>query len=160
MSDDADDGRHSPAPDMGKAAHDSGEAARDDAGHDEASGARRTRRALMLGAAATSAVVTVRPALASAVGSVMNCQIPVPDPRLGRGKWIDKQGAMVDAGTPGAFRPPSRPLKAEDIKKAMAGANFPGADYDTSRAYMAYIRKMRSGMSGFTCYQSLQMPRP
>lgn len=122
--------------------------------------ARTTRRALMLGVASASTVVTIRPALAQAAGSVMNCQIPVPDPRVGAGKWIDKKGAMVDASTPGAFRPPNRPFTAEQVKKAMQGANFPGADYDTSRAYMAYIRKLQNGMSGFTCYQSLQMPRP
>ncbi len=121
---------------------------------------RTTRRRLMLGAAAASTVVTIRPALAQAAGSVMNCQIPIPDPRMGAGKWIDRQGGIVDAGTPGAFRPPSQPMTAEQVKRAMAGANFPGADYDASRAYMAYIRKLQNGMSGFTCYQSLQMPRP
>ncbi|WP_156678847.1 hypothetical protein [Sphingomonas profundi] len=119
-----------------------------------------TRRGLMLGAAAASTVVTIRPALAQAAGSVMNCQIPVPDPRMGSNKWIDPRGRVVDAGTPGAFRAPNRPFTAEQVKKAMQGANFPNADYDTSRAYMAYIRKMQNGTSGFTCYQSLQMPRP
>lgn len=119
-----------------------------------------TRRRLMLGVVSASTVVTIRPALASTVGSVMNCQIPVPDPKLGAGKWIDPKGLVVDAGTPGAFRPPSRPIQAEHVKAAMRGANFPGADYESSRAYMAYIRKLQSGMSGFTCYQSLQMPRP
>lgn len=123
-------------------------------------GAGATRRRLMLGAAAASTVVTIRPALAATVGSVMNCEVPVPDPRLGAGKWIDGRGRLVDPGSAGAFRPPNRPLKAEEIRKAMQGANFPGADYETSRAYMAYIRKLQNGMSGFTCYQSLQMPRP
>ena len=126
----------------------------------DADRARATRRRLMMGAAAASAVVTIRPALANTAVSVMNCQIPIPDPRLGAGKWIDSRGSMVDAGTPGAFRPPSRPMTADQVKRAMQGANFPGADYDTSRAYMAYIRKLQNGMSGFTCYQSLQMPRP
>ena len=119
-----------------------------------------TRRRLMMGAASASAVVTIRPALAGTMGSVSTCEVPVPDQRLGPGKWIDRNGLMVDANTAGAFRPPSRPLTGEQIKKAMQGANFPGADYETSRAYMAYIRKLQSGMSGFTCYQSLQMPRP
>ena len=127
---------------------------------DAAAGVSATRRRLMLGVASASAVVTIRPAIASTTASVMNCQVPVPDPRLGTGKWIDAQGGVVDAGTPGAFRPPTRPLQAEQIRKAMQGANFPGASYDESRAYMAYIRKLQSGMSGFTCYQSLQMPRP
>jgi hypothetical protein len=118
-----------------------------------------TRRRLMLGAASASAVVTIRPALAGTMGSISTCEVQVPDQKLGRGKWIASNGAMVDAGTPGAFRGPYRPLTGEQIKKAMAGANFPGADYETSRAYMAYIRKLQNGMSGFTCYQSLQMPR-
>lgn len=117
-----------------------------------------TRRRLMLGAASASAVVTIRPAIAGPMVSVAACQVPVPDPKLGTNKWIDPQGLVVDAGTPGAFRPPSRPLTGEQIKRAMQGANFPGADYQTSRAYLAYIRKLQSGMSGFTCYQSLQVP--
>lgn len=130
------------------------------AGEGRNAGFAPTRRRLMLGAAATSAVVTIRPALASTAGSVMNCEVPVPDPKFGAGKWIDRRGQVVDAGTPNAFRPPNRPLKAEQIRRAMQGANFPGADYEQSRAYMAYIRKLQNGMSGFTCYQSLQMPRP
>ena len=126
----------------------------------DADRARTTRRRLMMGAASASAVVTIRPALANTAASVMNCQIPIPDPRMGAGKWIDSRGGMVDAGTPGAFRPPNRPMTADQVKRAMQGANFPGYDYDTSRAYMAYVRKLQNGMAGFTCYQSLQMPRP
>jgi hypothetical protein len=117
-----------------------------------------SRRRLMLGAAAASAVVTIRPALAGPMASVAACQVPVPDPKLGTNKWIDPQGLVVDAGTPGAFRPPSRPLTGAQIQQALQGANFPGADFATSRAYLAYIRKLQSGMSGFTCYQSMQMP--
>lgn len=117
-----------------------------------------TRRGLMLGAASASAVVTIRPALAAPMMSIAACQVPVPDPKLGTKKWIDPQGLVVDAGTPGAFRPPSRPLTGEQIKRALQGANFPGADYQTSRAYLAYVRRLQSGMSGFTCYQSLQLP--
>ncbi len=118
------------------------------------------RRRLLLGLAAASTVVTIRPALAQTAGSVMNCQIPIPDPRFGTGKWIDARGKVVDAGTAGAYRPPTGAVTAQQVKRAMQGANFPGADYESSRAYMAYIRKLQNGMSGFTCYQSLQMPRP
>ncbi len=38
------------------------------------------RTVLVLGAAAASTVVTVRPALAQTAGSVLNCEIPVPGP--------------------------------------------------------------------------------
>ena len=61
-----------------------------------------SRRALMLGAAAASAVVTVRPALAQTAGSVLNCQIPVPGPH-GTGMNIDADGQLVAPDTPGSF---------------------------------------------------------
>lgn len=116
------------------------------------------RRALMLGAAGASAIVSIRPALAQTSASVMNCEIPVPDP--GRaGSYIAADGQLVPAGTPGAFPPPSAPFKAEDVKRAMAGGTLPGADYESSRAYTNYIRRLQSGTSGFTCFASLQMPR-
>ncbi|MBO9622505.1 MAG: hypothetical protein J7500_07315 [Sphingomonas sp.] len=116
------------------------------------------RRALMLGAAGASAIVSIRPALAQTSASVMHCEIPVPDP--GRaGSYIAADGQLVPAGTPGAFPPPAAPFKAEDVKRAMAGGTLPGADYESSRAYTNYIRRLQSGTSGFTCFASLQMPR-
>lgn len=116
------------------------------------------RRALMLGAASASAIVSIKPALAQTAGSVLNCEIPVPDP--GRaGSYIAADGSVVPAGTKGAFPPAGRAFKGEEVKQALGGANLPGTTYDQSRAYTNYIRRLQRGTSGFTCFASLQMPR-
>jgi hypothetical protein len=113
---------------------------------------------LMLGAVTAGAVVSIRPALAQSAASVMTCEIPVPD--LGRaGQYIDQYGNVVPAGTKGAFAPPGRPFKGDEVKRALAGGQLPGTTYDSSRAYMAYIRRLQRGQGGFTCFASLQMPR-
>lgn len=122
-------------------------------------GASTRRRVLMLGAASASAVVTIRPALASTAASVLNCEIPVPDPERA-GQWIAADGSLVDPNTPGAFAPPGRPLRGEEIKAALSGGRpYPGSPYDASKAYTNYIRRLQRGSSGFTCFASLQMPR-
>ncbi len=117
------------------------------------------RRALRLGAVGAVAVVSIRPAMAQAYGSVLTCEIPVPD--AGRaGSYIDREGKVVPAGTKGAFAPPGRPLKGEDVRRALAsGGSLPGVDYERSRAYLKYVQNLRSGAPGFTCFASLQMPR-
>ena len=121
-------------------------------------GAPTRRRLLVLGAVGATAVVSIRPALAQSTGSVLNCEIPVPD--QGRaGSYIDASGNVVAKGTPGAFPPPSRPFKGEEVRQAMAGGQLPGTDYNRSRAYVNYIRRLQRGQSGFTCFASLQMPR-
>lgn len=117
-----------------------------------------TRRALMLGAAAASAVVTVRPALAQTAGSVLNCQIPVPGPH-GIGKNIDAYGRLVTPDTPGSFTATGQKFTGQQVKNALGGAQLPGTSYDQSRAYVNYIKRLQAGQSGFTCYASLQMPR-
>jgi hypothetical protein len=117
-----------------------------------------TRRALMLGAAAASAVVTVRPALAQAAGSVLNCEIPVPGPH-GSGMNIDAYGKLVSPDTPGSFTATGQKFTGEQVKRALSGGQLPGTNYDQSRAYVNYIRRLQAGQSGFTCYASLQMPR-
>lgn len=117
-----------------------------------------SRRALMLGAASASAIVSIRPALAQTAGSVLNCEIPVPDP--GRaGNYIAADGSLVPPGTKGAFAPAGRAFRGEDVRQALNGANLPGTTYDQSRAYTNYIRRLQRGTSGFTCFASLQMPR-
>lgn len=117
-----------------------------------------SRRALMLGAVSASAIISIRPALAQTSASVMNCEIPVPDP--GRaGSYIAPNGKVVPAGTKNAFPPPGAPFKAQDVKRALQGGTLPGTDYERSRAYTNYIRRLQSGTSGFTCFASLQMPR-
>ena len=125
---------------------------------DEAQGLKASRRALMLGAASASAIVSIRPALAQTSASVMNCEIPVPDP--GRaGQYVAPDGKLVPAGTQGAFPAAGTPFKAADVKNALNGGTLPGTTYDQSRAYTNYIRRLQSGTSGFTCFASLQMPR-
>lgn len=126
---------------------------------DESEGPKATRRrALMLGAAGASAVVSIRPALAQTSASVMNCEIPVPD--AGRaGNYIAPDGSLVPPGTAGAFPPPGVSFKAQDVRMALNGGTLPGTDYERSRAYTNYIRRLQSGTSGFTCFASLQMPR-
>lgn len=116
------------------------------------------RRALMLGAVGASAVLSIRPALASTTASLVTCEIPVPDPAR-TGQYIAADGKLVPPGTVGAFAPPGRPMKGEDVRRAMAGSRLPGTTRDQSNAYMQYIRRLQSGTSGFTCFASLQMPR-
>lgn len=116
------------------------------------------RRALMIGAVGASAVMSVRPALAQTAASISNCQIPVPDPARA-GQYVAADGKLVPAGTQGAFPPAGRPFTGEEVKRALNGGTLPGADYQRSRAYTNYIRRLQQGTSGFTCFASLQMPR-
>ena len=116
------------------------------------------RRALLLGAVSATAVVSIRPALAATTASISTCEIPVPD--AGRaGSYIAPDGSTVPAGTQGAYSPPGRPFKGEDVRTALAGGQLPGTNSSQSRAYTNYIRRLQSGTSGFTCFASLQMPR-
>ena len=122
------------------------------------------RRLLMLGAVSASAVVSIRPALAQTAGSIVTCQIPVPDPSQS-GKWVGEDGRLVTPdpmarpGGSGPFPPVARPFTGEEVKRAMNGGSLPGVDPQASQAYMKYIGRLQAGMSGFTCYASLQMPR-
>ena len=118
------------------------------------------RVVLALGAAAASTVVTIRPALAQTAGSVLNCEIPVPAPQAGAGQFIAADGSLVPAGTAGAYPPLARPLKGEEVKVLLNSGRAPaGVDSEAAQAYANYIRRLQAGMSGFTCYASLQMPR-
>ncbi len=116
------------------------------------------RTVLALGAAAASTVVTIRPALAQTAGSVLNCEIPVPGPHAG-GQYVAADGSLVAPGTPGSYAPVPRPLKGEEVRTLLRGGTPPGVDGESAQAYANYIRRLQSGMSGFTCYASLQMPR-
>lgn len=117
-----------------------------------------TRRSLMLGVAAASTIVSVRPALAQAAGSILNCEIPVPGPH-GTGMNIDAYGKLVTRDTPGSFVATGQKYTGEQVKAALRGRSLPGTSYNQSQAYVNYIRRLQSGQSGFTCYASLQMPR-
>jgi hypothetical protein len=126
--------------------------------NDKLSNRPTSRRTLMIGAAAASAVVTVRPALAQTAGSVLNCQIPVPGPH-GTGMNIDAYGKLVPPDTPGSFTATGQKFTGEQVKGALSGRTLPGTTYEQSNAYVNYIRRLQAGQSGFTCYASLQMPR-
>jgi len=117
------------------------------------------RGVLMLGAAAASTVVTIRPALASTAASVLNCKIPIPDPAH-TGQYIAQDGKLVPAGTQGAVRPPPRAVTGEEAKQMIQGQSPAGFDSSSREAYVNYIRRLQHGTSGFTCYASLQAPRP
>ena len=117
------------------------------------------RVVLALGAAAASTVVTIRPALAQTAGSVLNCEIPVPAPQAA-GQYIAADGTLVAPGTAGAVPPAPRALTGEEVKQLLqSGTTPPGMDAEAAQAYSNYIRRLQAGMSGFTCYASLQMPR-
>jgi hypothetical protein len=116
------------------------------------------RTVLALGAVAASTVVTIRPALAQTAGSVLNCEIPVPGPHAA-GSHIGPDGSLVAPGTPGAAPPLARPLTGEEAKVLLRGSSPPGVNPQSAQAYANYIRRLQAGMSGFTCYASLQMPR-
>lgn len=116
------------------------------------------RRALMLGAATASAIVSVRPALAQSAASIVNCDIPVPGPH-GTGMNIDSYGKLVPRDTPGSFPATGQKFTGEQVKAALRGRSLPGTSADQSQAYVNYIRRLQSGQSGFTCYASLQMSR-
>ncbi len=129
-------------------------------GTDRAGGFAPSRRTLLvIGAAAASTVITVRPALAQTAGSVLNCEIPIPQPSAG-GDYISPQGELVPPGTPGAAPPLGRALRGEEVKNLLRSGTTPaGVDPTSAQAYANYIRRLQAGMSGFTCYASLQMPR-
>ena len=130
-----------------------------DAGAHAGSPATRRRALLTFGALGASAVVTIRPALASTAGSVLNCQIPVPDASRA-GQYIAADGSLVPPGTQGAYPPAPRPLKGEEVRRMLRGGPSPaGMDPNQARAYVKYIRRLQQGQSGFTCFASLQMPR-
>lgn len=116
------------------------------------------RLVLGMGAVAASSVITIRPALAQTAGSVLNCQISLPGPEAA-GQYIAQDGSLVAAGTPGSFAPRARPITGEEAKLLLQGGTPPGVETEAAQAYANYIRRLQSGMSGFTCYASLQMPR-
>ena len=114
------------------------------------------RRMLMLGAASVSAVVTIRPALASTAASVLTCEIPIEQ---GTGKWLNDQGQAVQPHSPGSFKPVAK-LEGEEVRKARAGqlGAFRGDSREHTQAYLKYINNLNRGQAGFTCFNSIQMP--
>ncbi|MGE7206325.1 hypothetical protein ACQKJZ_11670 [Sphingomonas sp. NPDC019816] len=116
-----------------------------------------SRRALMLGALGASTVVAIRPALAQTAGSVLTCEIPIPD-QARAGSYIALDGSTVPARTLFSFAPPSRPYTGEEVRRALQGGMLPNTNYFSNQAYLNYIRRLQRGQGGFTCYASIQMP--
>ncbi len=116
-----------------------------------------SRRALMLGVLGASTVVAIRPALAQTTGSVLTCEIPIPD-QARAGSYIALDGSTVPSRTLFAFAPPSRPYTGEEVKRALQGGMLPNTNYFSNQAYLNYIRRLQRGQGGFTCYASIQMP--
>lgn len=111
-----------------------------------------TRRAVLrLGAIAVPAVVTLKPAHA-AVTSVMACQIPMTN-------WVDAQGNIKAANASGAFPPPSRPYKGEEILRLQRPnikmTNNQTLTQNAFNAHVEYIKKLQRGTNGFTCWASI-----
>jgi hypothetical protein len=123
-------------------------------------GIRASRRSVLaLGTVAASSIVTIKPALAFTSASIMNCQIPVPAVQ-NSGSYIAADGSLVAPGTPGAFPPAPRALTGDEVRMMLQGGPAPNdIDQGSAQAYVNYIRRLQQGMSGFTCYASLQMPR-
>lgn len=116
------------------------------------------RRMLMMGAVAATTVIAVRPAMAQSAASVSNCTIKIPGGHAA-GKWIQPDGSLVAPDTEGAFAPPHRTYSRQEIYNAFYGHDLPGSDYGASRAYVNYMKRLRRGQSGFTCFASIQFPR-
>ena len=57
----------------------------------------------------------------------------------------------------GAFFPAGFYFRAGSF--TIQGSTPPGVNPQSAQAYANYIRRLQAGMSGFTCYASLQMPR-
>lgn len=125
----------------------------------DAAAALQTRRTMLrMGALGTAVVVTIRPGMAQAATSALTCSVPVPQSSQA-GKWIKKDGTVVNANTKDSYAPPSQPLKGEDVKNSLKyGTNYPGYNSNQTSAYNNYIKKLTSGKQGYTCYASLQSP--
>ncbi len=116
------------------------------------------RRMLMMGAVAATTAVSVRPAMAQTSSSVLTCTVPIPGPH-GAGQNVAPDGSLVPRNTPGSFNPYGRRFRGEDLRHAVRGRTLPGTTYQETRAYVKYIKRLRSGQSGFTCFASIQTRR-
>jgi hypothetical protein len=115
------------------------------------------RTMLALGAASATVAFSIKPAFAQTAVSVLNCEIPIPGPADAH-LHVAADGSLVPAGTQGAFPGAGHPFKGEDIRRALNGGSLPGTTYEQNQAYIKYVRRLRSGQSGFTCFASIQMP--
>ena len=116
-----------------------------------------TRRGLLrLATLGTAAIVTIKPGIANAAVSGITCSIPVPQTSQA-GKWIKKDGSVVNPGTKNAYDPPETPLPGEDVKNSLAyGTRYSGYDSNETGAFNNYIKNLTIGKQGYTCYASIQ----
>jgi hypothetical protein len=123
----------------------------------DAAGQLQSRRAMLrLGALGTAAVITVKPGMAQAAVSAITCSIPVPQSSQA-GKWIKKDGSVVNPNTANSYDPPDTPLKGEDVKNSLAyGTRYSGYDQNATDAFNKYIKSLTKGKQGYTCYASIQ----
>lgn len=117
----------------------------------------RTRRAMLrIGALGTAAIVTVKPGIANAAVSAITCSIRVPQSSQA-GKWIRKDGSVVNPNTKNSFDPPESPIPGEDVKNSLAyGTRYSGYSQAETDAFNNYIEKLTVGKQGYTCYSSIQ----
>lgn len=117
----------------------------------------QTRRAMLrIGALGTAAVFTVKPGIANAAVSAITCSIPVPQSSQA-GKWIKKDGSVVNPNTKDSYDPPDAPLSGEDVKNSLNyGTRYSGYSDKATDAFNEYIKKLTMGKQGYTCYSSIQ----
>ena len=120
-------------------------------------GALQSRRALLrIATLGSAAVVTVKPGMAQAAVSAITCSIPVPQSSQA-GKWIKKDGSVVNPNTANSYDPPDIPLKGEDVRNSLAyGTRYSGYAQAPTDAFNKYIQNLTMGKQGYTCYSSIQ----
>lgn len=116
----------------------------------------QSRRALLrIATLGTAAIVTVKPGMANAAVSAIKCSVPVPQ-QSQAGKWIKKDGSVVNPNTNNAYDPPDTPLKGEDVKNSLAyGTRYSGYGQAETDAFNKYIKNLTIGKQGYTCYSSI-----
>lgn len=112
------------------------------------------RQMLRLGLVAGGVALTIKPSVAQAAASVISCNIDINT----GGQMIAPDGSVVPAGTAGAF-PGSGHYTGQSVYNALRGGNLPGTTSTQTHAYLNYMRRLRHGQPGYTCFASLQMPR-
>ncbi len=112
------------------------------------------RQMLRLGLVAGGVALTIKPGIAQAATSVISCNVDINT----GGQMIAPDGSLVPAGTAGAF-PGSGHFSGQSVYNALRGGTLPGTSGAQSQAYLNYMRQLRNGQPGYTCFASLQMPR-
>ena len=102
------------------------------------------RRALVMGAVTASAVVSVKPALAQSAGSALNCSITVPT------RTETRSRSVID--------PVTKEVVSEEYSVSLPGGTYSGERIRRGQVpsdHLNYIRGLRRGQSGFTCFASI-----